>query len=718
MEQKTISWFFRSPGRIFLLVVLICAAILILIPLLTYAYYSGNLSSKETIMNSNNTGIILTDRNDKPFFQFNQPKNTKVVPLNEISIDIQHAVVASEDKHFYEHQGFAISSILRSLYWDVLQKDFSYGGSTLTQQLVKTALLSPSKNILRKYQELVLASIIEKKYSKQEILEMYLNSAYFGEGAFGIGNAAKLYFNKRPSDLTLAEASLLTGLLPAPSAYSPLSNDPSIAKKRQELVLSVMMDQGYITREEKQIAGEEKITYHETSINNLNQIAPHFALMVRDQLIKQYGEEYIGRSGFKVRTTIDLDWQQFAEQTVRQQVSYLAGSHVSNGAAVVIDPHNGAIRSLVGSADWNNEEYGKVNMATGLRQPGSSFKPLVYATAIENKIITPSTILHDVPTTFDGNYKPLDYDRGFRGDVLPRRALANSLNIPAVEVLSKVGVQNAVEFAKTAGITSLTDSSRYGLSLVLGGGEVRLTEMAGAYGAFANEGIVYTPYMIESIADKNGHVIYKNRPTSNTILSKATAYIISSILSDNAARAATFGSALTISRPAAVKTGTTDNYRDAWTLGYTPSLVVGVWVGNNDYTAMTQVAGSLGAAPIWRRLMEKFLAGTPVEQFTKPDGVENVSICAYNGLVSHTATSSAYTEYYLTGTAPNQTCDGSPLNTPITIPTAEVTPTDTPSNTPIPQASSTPEPTTTTAPTNTPTPQITLEVTPVISLQP
>ncbi len=335
-------------------------------------------------------------------------------------------------------------------------------------------------------------------------------------------------------------------------------------------------------------------------------------------------------------------------------------------------------------------------MATAQRQPGSSFKPLVYAVAIENKVITPSTILHDVPTTFEGTYKPLDYDRGFRGDVLPRRALANSLNIPAIEVLSKVGVSRAVEFAHEAGISSLNEVNKYGLSLVLGGGEVKLTDMTGVYGGFANNGDVYTPYIIESIKDKHDKVIFTTRPVSKHILSPDTTYIISSFLSDNIARAATFGSALTISRPAAVKTGTTDDYRDAWTIGYTPSLVVGVWVGNNNYTPMTQVAGSLGAAPIWRRLMEKFSAGTPVEEFAKPGDIKSVRICSQNGLISQVATSSAYMEFYIPGTKPTQTCNGEPVNTLTTIPTAEVTPTSTPAE-------------------SSPTPQVTLEVTPIIN---
>jgi 1A family penicillin-binding protein len=704
---KELSTVFGQPLKI---LIIAAAVILLIIPVATYAYFVNDLSSKENLMNSNNRGVTLLDRNGKPFFTFYNAKQTSIVPLSDMPESIQHAVIAVEDKDFYNHPGFSIRGIGRSLVADLLHKGIQQGGSTITQQLVKNTLLSPQKSFLRKYQEILLAFEVERRYSKQEILEMYLNSVYFGEGAFGVESAAQTYFGVDAKDLTLAQASLLAGLLPAPSAYSPLSNPPDAALKRQKLVLGLMQEQGYITNAQENAALQDTLTYHHTT-TDINTEAPHFALMVKEQLNKQYGEDFLARSGYKVTTTLDLDWQKYAESVVAKQVAALKGNHATNGAAVVIDPKTGEVRALVGSKDWNDDQIGKVNIATSLRQPGSSFKPIVYATAIEEHVITPATILPDKPTTFADDYKPLDYDKKFRGDVLVRRALANSLNIPSVEVLNRLGIPAAVDMGQRMGLTTLSSPSDYGLSLALGAAEVKLIELTNAYAIFANAGVKNDITLITEIKDKKNQSVYQSKSASTQVLSSGTAFLISSILSDNVTRAEEFGNSLTISRPAAVKTGTTENYRDALTIGYTPSLVVGVWVGNNDNTPMDQVAGSLGAAPIWRLLMERFLQGTPVEQFTKPDDVVAESICKDKGLVVKVATSSARQEFFLPGTEPRIPCYAE-ADTP--IPTQPLQPTDEPTQTPPPAPSDTPQPTPTStpAPTNTPVPTNTPTPTP------
>lgn len=653
--KKLFSRFFVAYKQEFFLVFVAVIIALISVPLFTYFYFSRDLTSKETIMNRNNTGVILLDRNNKPFFTFYSGKVTTVVPLSEIPEHIQAAVIAAEDKHFYSHPGISLSAIIRSLILDIQHREIKYGGSTITQQLVKNSLLTPAKSFLRKYQEVVLAREIEKRYTKEEILEMYLNSVYFGEGAFGIQAASETYFGKRVQDLTLAESALLTGILPSPSEYSPLNGNDTIAKKRQGIVLSRMESAGFISGEEKNRAEKAKLVYS-SAPDDINKAAPHFAIMVRQELIKRYGEERISRSGFTVRTTLDLSWQAYAEEVVSDQVKKLARNKVTNGAAVVIDPKTGEIKALVGSKDWYDSSFGKVNIATAKRPPGSSFKPLVYASAFEKRVITPASALSDRPTTFAGNYRPQDYDRRYRGIVLARRALANSLNIPAVEVLAKIGVPSALEIAQRMGITTLKDPSSYGLSLVLGTGEVSLLELTNAYGIFANEGRKNEPTSILAITDKRGKQVYQYKPKSEQVIEPEVAFLISSILSDNAARAEIFGNSLTVSFPAAVKTGTTEDYRDAWTIGYTPDLVVGVWVGNNDNTPMDRIAGSLGAAPIWRLLMERFSQRLPRSEFSVPSGITMLSVCRNNGFFLRSGIGGGSREYFLTGTGPTHVC--------------------------------------------------------------
>lgn len=687
-------------------------AVLILIPILTYVFFASTLKDKASIVNNNNGGVILLDRNGKEFFSFYQPKETMYIPLSDIPDSIQKAVISSEDKEFYQHAGISLRGILRALFTDLEHRQTLYGGSTITQQLVKNTLLSQSKTFLRKYQEIILAIEIERRFSKKDILEMYLNSVYFGEGAFGVQTAAQTYFGKDAKDLTLAQSAMLIGILPAPSTLSPLSNGLEGAKQHQQIVLTEMVRDGVISPVQADAAANESLTF-KAKQEAQDIIAPHFALLVKDMLIKKYGEETIIRSGFSVKTTIDLDNQKYAETVVKNQVRYLHGDKVSNGAAVVMNAKTGEILAYVGSHDWSDPDNGKIDMASTPRQPGSSFKPIIYAAAIDRKTITAATILHDVPTTFAGNYKPLDFDKQFRGDVLARRALANSLNIPAVEVLQKIGVQAGLDEAGRLGITTLGDASNYGLSLVLGTGEVKLLELTDAYATFADQGNHNDPTAILEIKDKNDKTIFTYNPQPQPVVDPGVAYIISSLLSDNRARAEEFGGALTISRPAAVKTGTSEEFKNALTIGYTPSLAVGVWVGNNDATPMDNIAGSLGAAPIWRQLMEHFLAGTTVEQFTPPSGLTSLMVCASKGLKETIATTSAYKEYFMPGTEPQDNCnDVSPTlpitNTPIPTSTPPATATQIPATfTPtLPQPTGTP----------TPFPSFPVSLTPTITL--
>lgn len=666
---------------------------LCMIPIFTYLYFAADLSPREALISHNDTGLELFDINNKPFFNFYQAKSKHVVPLSSVPVFTQKAIIAIEDKDFYSHQGFSIRAIIRS-FWENLQgKQLVYGGSTLTQQVVKNALLNPNKSYLRKIQEIILAQEVERRYTKDQILEMYLNSVYFGEGAFGIEEAANVYFNKSAKDLDLAESAILAGILPSPSRLSLFGNLKE-AKLRQKLVLEDMVKQKFISEKQRDQALDEElqITPHERDINAL---APHFALMVRNELIKKYGEEEVVRSGFKVKTTLNLDWQRYAEKSVAKQVENLRGDNVSNGAAVVIDPKTSEVRALVGSKDWYDQNFGKFNIALSLRPPGSSFKPIVYIKAFEEDLITPATILQDVPTVFpnfdeskfyasfpsraaaqaalarDPNafYKPVDYDRRYRGPVTVRRALSNSLNIPSVAVMKKVGVEEALDSAKNLGITTLQDLSHYGLSLVLGAGEVSLLELTNVYATFANSGLRGEPALISEIKNKRGEVIYQYIPKQEQVVEPKYAFLISSILADNKSRAEVFGTVLNISRPAAVKTGTTEDFKDAWTMGYTPSLAVGVWVGNNSNTPMSGIAGSLGAAPIWKDLMEKFLVGTPIEQFEPPEGIVKIGQCGVDKAKIATASAksdlaSAAVEYFIKGTEPLKFCLNNPISTP------------------------------------------------------
>ena len=649
-------WFKRlSKKKKILLIATPILAFLILTPLFTYVYYYNDISDQERLMNRNNTGIVLTDKNGETFYSIGKAEHRPLVPLDSISSTMKNALIASEDKDFYQHGGFSATGIVRALYDNVTSGSIAGGGSTITQQLAKNTLLSEQKTIFRKYQELTISIAIEQRYSKDQILDMYLNSVFFGGTTFGIEEASKVYFNKAPKDLDLAQSAMLVGILPAPNTYSPTLGNPTYAKERQTTVLSRMVTNGYISEVQKQAALGEQLVYAPPQNTNDGE-APHFAQMVLKQLYDKYGEEQVIRSGYQVKTTLDLGLQRKLTANIDSHMAYIRRNGGTNASGVAIDPSSGEIRALVGSADWNNPDWGKVNIATTARQPGSSFKPIYYTEALSEGVITPATILSDRPTDFGGGYKPLDADRMFRGDVTARSAISQSLNIPSVQVMQRLGIDKAIDTAKRMGITTIDSNKNYGLSLALGSAEVPLMEMTNAYAAFANQGQQYSTSVIQQINNKYNNTIFKTEEKSKQVVSQQGAFLISNILSDYNARAPIFGSSLTVpGRTAAVKTGTTDDERDAWTIGYTPQLAVGVWVGNNNNDPMLN-GGSGMAGPIWVNTMKQALQGVPNTPFAMPSGVIQKPICYGSGALASSSGYGTYNEYFLSSALPSATC--------------------------------------------------------------
>lgn len=558
-----------------------------------------------------------------------------VVPFDQISQYLKDATVVIEDTDFYRHPGLDLRGIARALVYNLLGRRISQGGSTITQQFIKNSILTPERTLTRKIKEAVLSLEMERKYSKDEILGFYLNQISYGSNAYGIEAAAQTFFGKSAKDLDLAESALLAALPKSPSRLSPFGSHPEELKGRQEYILDRLAHFDYISPEQAETAKEEKLNFSKTrqAIK-----APHFVMYVKEYLEEKYGQEYVERAGLKVYTSLDWDLQQTAQQIIEEGAKNNQKKYGAfNAALAALDPKTGQILALVGSKNYfddplpENCEPGKncrfepnVNVAVRDRQPGSSFKPFAYVTAFK-KSYTDQTILFDLKTEFnpncsaDGNqekdqfglgcYHPDNYDGAFRGPVTARQALAQSLNVPSVQMLYLAGVPDTIETAKEMGITTLNDPSRYGLSLVLGGGEVKLLDEVAAYGVFAAEGVKYEKTAILKIEDNGGRVVEEFKGKPQKILEPALARLITSVLSDNTARSPVFGSSSALyfsDRPVAAKTGTTQGYRDAWTLGYTPSLVAGVWVGNNDNSPMARAGAGLAAAgPLWRDFLQK-----------------------------------------------------------------------------------------------------------------
>ncbi|OGM23321.1 hypothetical protein A2961_04415 [Candidatus Woesebacteria bacterium RIFCSPLOWO2_01_FULL_39_21] len=625
--------------------------------------FSFTLPPPDQIVRRIGFSTKILDRNGKILYDiFTDQKRTKV-NLDQVSDWAKKATISIEDKNFYQHQGFDPTGYARAIF-NIIFRGKLQGGSTLTQQLVKNVLLSPERTILRKIKEFVLTVQVEQRYSKDEILELYLNEMPYGGTAFGIEAAAETYFGKSARDLNLAEAAILAGLPQRPSYYSPYTGESGAYVSRAESVLRRLKEDGHIRVDQEE---EAKKSLSEVKINprSASFKAPHFVQYVQRELEDRFGESVVESGGLKVTTTLDLSLQEAAQQVVAEEIEKVESLNITNGAAIVSDPQTGEILAMVGSKDFSASDYdGQVNVTLSLRQPGSAIKPVTYVTGLK-KGYTASTLIMDVPTTFPGgvnqpDYNPVNYDGKYRGPVQVRYALANSINMPAVKMLAMVGIKNVLETAYDLGISTLEPTndtlSRVGLSLTLGGGEVKLLELTNAYNAFVNEGRRTDPVTILKVEDGTGKILEENDPkTGRQVMSPEEAYIIADILSDNDARSAIFGtnSLLNIAgRKIAVKTGTTNDKRDNWTLGGNPSVMVGVWVGNNDNSHMKQVAsGVSGASPIWRRILLNALEAKQNKTTDAPSSIVTVSVDILSGYRAHDGFPSR-TEIFIKGTEP------------------------------------------------------------------
>ncbi len=552
-------------------------------------------------------------------------KRTRI-KLNDLPSHIKWATIVAEDDAFYQHGGIDVKGIIRAVLIDILRGGKVQGGSTITQQFIKNSVLTSEKTYARKLKELILAFEIERRFSKDQILEMYLNEIGYGGATYGIEAGSNYYFGKSAKDATIAEAALLASLPKAPTYYSPYGKHRDELMGRQNYILNRLYEKQYITKDEYEKAKKDTAIVIRNREQNI--LAPHFVLWVRDQLIEKYGEKLLEEGGLKVTTTLDMDKQKIAEEAITKIAKQNEKDwKAKNAALVALDATNGQILTMVGSRDYfDTANDGNVNVAIRSRQPGSSFKPIVYSAAFE-KGYTPETLLFDVITTFptdvEGEYIPHNYDDKEHGVVSMRQSLAGSLNIPAVKTIYLTGLPRVLDLAERLGYTTLGDRSRFGLSLVLGGGEVTLLEHASAFSVFAREGVRHGIVSLLKVEDRDGTTLEEWKLEDGTrVLDENTARLTTNILSDNDARSYIFGQRnfLTLpDRPVAAKTGTTNDYRDAWTIGFTPSLVTGVWVGNNNNAPMKKGAdGSKIAAPIWNAFMKKALDKTPKEEFTKP----------------------------------------------------------------------------------------------------
>lgn len=545
-----------------------------------------------------------------------------IIPYSEIPDVVKHATIALEDQSFYEHHGIQFSAILRAALKNV--SGSKQGGSTITQQLIKNTILTNERTLTRKIKEVILSLELEQKFTKDEILEMYLNEIPYGSNAYGIEAGAQTFFGKSAGDLTLDEAALLASLPKAPTYFSPYGTKRDRLKARQESALDNMAELGYISAEEAQTAKSVAV-YDKITANRENISAPHFTIYVREQLEEKYGEEFLQNGGLKVFTTLDWDMQQIGERVVRDGAfANKEKWDAENAALVAIDPKTGQILTMVGSRDFFDEEIdGQVNVAMSERQPGSSFKPYVYLEAYR-KGYTPETILYDAETNFavDGqdDYKPQNYDGKFNGPIKMKKSLAQSLNIPAVKSLYLADTKDVIQLTKRLGITSLNDPDRYGLSLVLGGGEVRLLDHTAAFSVLANNGVKHEKTAILRIEDKNGTAIEEfKEEDGEEIVEKDHITMLNESLSINKHRAPAFGEQNPLKFPdrtVAAKTGTTNEFRDGWTMGYTPHIALGVWAGNNDNHEMRSgAAGANVASPIWRAFLAEVIEKYPQDTF-------------------------------------------------------------------------------------------------------
>ncbi|PIR61842.1 MAG: penicillin-binding protein [Candidatus Pacebacteria bacterium CG_4_10_14_0_8_um_filter_43_12] len=612
------------------------------------------LPSPSRLTSSENFAVSsqIFDRHGKLLYEIYADEHRIPIKLDTLPPYVYQASIAIEDQHFYQHWGFDLTAIARAVLSNLTGNQLE-GGSTITQQLVKNALLTSERSWQRKIKEGILAVVTEMMYSKNDILEMYLNYISYGGTSVGIESAAQSYFGKSAKDLTVGEAALLAGLPQAPSRYSPFGSDPQRAKDRQADVLRRMYEDDFITKLQEEEAKSEVLEY---ALDQTDIEAPHFVFYVRDLLYEKYGVETVEKGGLRVTTTLDLDLQQTAQASLSAELERLTSYDVGNAAALVLKPNTGEILAMIGSQNYfDSENDGQVNVTLAERQPGSSIKPIMYATAFENKVLNPGTILVDSPTCFlsagQKPYCPKNYDGSYRGPVTVRQSLGNSLNIPAVKSLRALGIANFIDQAKKMGITTWNDPSRYGLSLTLGGGEIRMIDLAQAFSVLADQGVKVPLTSIIKVEDYKGKVLEENNfeQTKNDleylseyedsqagsltrVMNRAPAYLASHIMQDNQARQMAFGSHSELVIPNQVvsaKTGTTNDLRDNWTVGFTPEYLVMTWVGNNDNTPMNRrlVSGVTGAAPIFNDIMSYILSDQQPIWQEKPPDVESGLVC-------------------------------------------------------------------------------------------
>lgn len=670
---------------VFVLGSLLALAALVGGALTAYASFAKDLPSPGTIVTrevAQSTKIL--DRKGRLLFEIFDPSlgRRTSVPLDQISPYLIQATIATEDATFYENQGVNIRGILRAAWSNLTHGDLGQGGSSITQQLVKNVLIPeeerPKVSYTRKLKEVILSLELTRRLSKDQILQYYLNEINYGNLSYGIESAAQSYFGKSARELNLPEAAMLAGLPQAPAAYSPLIN-PDRAGQRQHLVLDLMVRQGFITQAEADAAKTVKLEYQSRAMT-FDIKAPHFVAYMQELLEEKYGTRLLYRGGLQVTTTLDLDLQELGEQIVKEHVAVTSQTiNAYNAALVAIDPRSGEILTMVGSADYFDTSIdGQVNIATAERQPGSSFKPFTYVTAFM-KGYTPATMLVDYPKTFrdygspNPVYTPDNFNFKHAGPVSVREALANSMNIPAVRTIEFTGVEDVIETAHKMGITTLNRKGWYGLSLTLGGGEVKLLDMTYAYGVFANQGkMAGTPVLSEKqqpglrtldpvaileIRGPDGNVFEKfDGPQEKQIITPQLAYLITNILTDNVARAPVFGNTLVMpdGRPAAIKTGTTEDLKDFWQMGYTPELAVGVWMGNSKGEKLTGGFSSTTAGPIWKDFTVQALADTPIGLFTRPPGIVNATVCVPSGLLPTPECQKTRGEIFIQGQVPTE----------------------------------------------------------------
>lgn len=653
--------------------------------IIVMAYYSRSLPNPNQLLErSEELSTKIFDRNGKLIYEVYGEKNRELIKIDNVSPNIIHATLATEDSDFYHHSGYSLRGMARAIK-NMITGDSLQSGSTLTQQVVKNALLTQEQTLPRKIKEMILSLQLENRYSKDEILQMYLNETPYGGQNYGVVTAARSYFNKAPSELSIAESAYLAGLPQRPSYYSKFGSNPEAGLERKNYVLYLMNVRGwldsdgkrhFLNDEDYKVAKDEVLKFESSSIPFK---APHFVFYIRQLLAEKFGEEMAEAGGLQVTTTLDLDLQDKAQDIVATEVEKAKVLNVGNGAVVALDSKTGQILAMVGSKGYflDSQPEGCISGITGEnsctfepflnatlapRQPGSSIKPITFATMLAQGYTAAYPFI-DVPTSFPGSapdkpYNPVNYDGKFRGPMSMRKSLGNSLNIPAVKALKIVGIDSMLDQAEKMGITTLTERNRYGLAVTLGGAETRLLEMTGAFSVFANKGVFHEPNAILEVKRANGDVLYKWRETAGSkALSEEVSFIISDILSDDGARSETFGAGSLLNIPThrvAVKTGTTDDKRDNWAIGFTPTYTVGVWVGNNNNDAMnpTLASGISGATPIWRAMMIEILKNTKTpEKFEPPKNVKKIEVDTLTGMLPY-KDNSTRPEWFVEGTEP------------------------------------------------------------------